>query len=401
MNALIIAQYFPPDMGGASARAFNVAKGLFLKGCDVTVVAAFPHYPHGEVPSDYKHNAIRTERVENIKVLRVWIPALPHNSVVNRILLHLSFTFSALFALPFTGEVDVIWAANPNLFSFLPALIYKLAKRKPIVRNVDDLWPEVFYEMGIVKSKPAKMALDLLARLSYMIPEAITPISPGYKRRIVERYGVNDQKIRVVEVGIHSAQPPVSDSNKNPKFLAVYSGVLGIGYDFSAVLKAARSLSEHKDIVFLIRGTGERELELKQLVGSLGLENVMLKTDFLPRQELAALLRSADVFLLPMSPASFVEEGLPAKVFEYQSYGKPIVCISDGEPARYIEATHSGLVVKQKDADGLKQAILKLYNNRKLALELGENGRRHVSLNMTAEKIGERMYGIFKSIQPE
>jgi len=28
MKVLVIAQYFPPDMGGASARAFNVAKGL-------------------------------------------------------------------------------------------------------------------------------------------------------------------------------------------------------------------------------------------------------------------------------------------------------------------------------------------------------------------------------------
>jgi glycosyltransferase involved in cell wall biosynthesis len=164
-------------------------------------------------------------------------------------------------------------------------------------------------------------------------------------------------------------------------------------------LEAARSLSENKEIAFLIRGTGELEPELKQQVGSLSLKNMTLKTDFLPRKELASLLQSADVFLLPMSSASFVEEGLPAKIFEYQSYGKPIVCISNGEPARYIEATQSGLVVKQKDADGLKRAILRLYNNRKLASELGENGRRHVLSNMTTEKIGKRMYEIFTSIR--
>jgi glycosyltransferase involved in cell wall biosynthesis len=253
--------------------------------------------------------------------------------------------------------------------------------------------------MGIVRSKLAKAALDFLARLSYVIPEAITPISPGYKRRIIQRYGINDQKIRVVEVGVTSAQPPISHSNQNPHFLAVYSGVLGIGYDFNVVLEAARSLSENKEIAFLIRGTGELEPELKQQVGSLSLKNMTLKTDFLPRKELASLLQSADVFLLPMSSASFVEEGLPAKIFEYQSYGKPIVCISNGEPARYIEATQSGLVVKQKDADGLKRAILRLYNNRKLASELGENGRRHVLSNMTTEKIGKRMYEIFTSIR--
>ena len=31
MHILIIAQYFPPDMGGASTRAFNIVKGLLKK----------------------------------------------------------------------------------------------------------------------------------------------------------------------------------------------------------------------------------------------------------------------------------------------------------------------------------------------------------------------------------
>jgi len=39
MKVLVVAQYFPPDMGGASTRASNVVKGLLSKGCEVTVVA--------------------------------------------------------------------------------------------------------------------------------------------------------------------------------------------------------------------------------------------------------------------------------------------------------------------------------------------------------------------------
>jgi len=50
LRVLVIAQYFPPDMGGGSTRASNGVKGLLSKGCDVTVVAAFPHYPQGNVP---------------------------------------------------------------------------------------------------------------------------------------------------------------------------------------------------------------------------------------------------------------------------------------------------------------------------------------------------------------
>ena len=95
----------------------------------------------------------------------------------------------------------------------------------------------------------------------------------------------------------------------------------------------------------------------------------------------------------------FVDEGLPTKVFEYQSFGKPIVCCSEGESAMYCEATRSGLVVKPGDAAAVAQAVLRLYRDRKLAWELGWNGWKHVSENLTSERISDRMYKVFLSIR--
>ena len=66
MKILIIAQYFYPDFGGASTRAFNVAKGLVNLGNTVKVVTAFPHYPHGRVPSRYKRKAVMFEEMDDI-----------------------------------------------------------------------------------------------------------------------------------------------------------------------------------------------------------------------------------------------------------------------------------------------------------------------------------------------
>ena len=125
----------------------------------------------------------------------------------------------------------------------------------------------------------------------------------------------------------------------------MYSGVLGLGYDFDVVLEAARLLDKNNDIVFVIRGVGEMAPRLKKRISEFGLRNVVLDTRFLPKDELAALLGSADVFVLPMATMSFVDLGLPTKLFEYQSYGKPIICVSGGEPARYVESTKSGLIV--------------------------------------------------------
>jgi glycosyltransferase involved in cell wall biosynthesis len=398
LKVLVLAQYFSPDMGGGSTRASNVVDGLLSKGCDVTVVAAFPHYPHGKVPSQYKHKAIVSERIDRAKVFRVWIPALPHSSAMNRVILHFCFVVSSLFALPFVGKVDVVWGANPNLFSFFPSFVYGVVKRLPIVRNVDDLWPEVFYELGYVESKFARKILDFLAWISYVVPAAITPISAGYKRSIVSKYGVSPNKMHVVEVGVGDLKIPNSHRSLNDQFVVMYSGVLGLGYDFDVILKAASLLSKNVDVVFVIRGVGEMAPMLKKAINELGLRNVVLNTRFLPKDELLTLLDSADVFVLPMAAASFVDLGLPAKVFEYQAYGKPIICVSGGEPARYVETTESGLVVKPRDVVGFAEAVNRLHTDRRFGAELGVNGRDYVSKHLTSEKIGEQMYEVFVSV---
>jgi len=399
LNVLVLAQYFPPDMGGGSTRASNVVKGLLSKGCEVKVVAAFPHYPLGNVPAKYRGKPIVTEQFNGARVLRVWIPSLPHSGIVNRVVLHLCFVFSSLFALPFVGRVDVVWAANPNLFGFYSAVVYGFVKRKPIVRNVDDLWPEVFYELGLVRSGLIRKFLDFLAWLSYVVPVAITPISHRYKRRIVEKYGICAEKVHVVKVGVDEVKPLNLNQGKRGRFVVMYSGALGLGYDFDVILEASKILRENEGVIFVIRGVGELAPWLRNRISELGLHNVVLDTSFLPREKLSALLGSADVFVLPMAAMSFVEEGLPTKVFEYQAYGKPIICCSKGEPARYVEALRSGLVVKTGDPEAVAQAVLRLYRDRKLAWELGWNGWKHVSENLTSKCIGERMYNIFSSIE--
>jgi len=123
MKVLIIAQYYPPDMGGGATRASNIAKGLSLVGVDVTVVTAFPHYPTGIIPKKYKSKILAVEKEGKINVVRTYVPGLPSKGIGNRLLLFLSFALSSLFAMPVVKQTDVIWAANPNIIAVFPSLI--------------------------------------------------------------------------------------------------------------------------------------------------------------------------------------------------------------------------------------------------------------------------------------
>jgi len=110
------------------------------------------------------------------------------------------------------------------------------------------------------------------------------------------------------------------------------------------------------------------------------------------------LLDSADVFLLPMKDIKAADEGLPTKIFEYQALGKPIICCSRGESAKYVKETDSGLIINPEDAKALADAILYLYNDSELSMKLGANGKKYVNKHLTIEKIGERMYDSMFSV---
>ena len=400
MKVLIIAQYFPPDMGGGATRAYNVAKGLILNGCKVIVISAFPHYPHGNISHKYRWKPFKIEWFNGIKVIRTFVPPIASKGLIRRVILFTSFIISSLFALPLIDNVDVIWAANPNILSIIPALIYGSIKKAPITLNVDDPWPEDLYLFNLVKKKSifSKIA-EFLARMAYHKAKAITPISPGYIKIISGRYRVNPNKIHVVRAGvdIHKFKPLKMDTN-DKIFRITYIGAFSIAYDFDQILLAAKIIEkEDKDIRFIIQGGGELANYIKSRVRELNLKNVEVIDKIVSRDEVVKILNMADMLILPLKNFGKPYLGISSKIYEYQAVGKPIICCAIGQPAEYIRKTRSGIVVNPGDYKSLAKEILHIYKKPKFINELGINGRKS-SENISLEKIGENMKRILKSV---
>ena len=399
LRVLVIAQYYPPDMGGGATRAYNVVKGITLHGAQVVIVTAFSHYPHGNVPKEYRWKPLKIERYEGVKVIRTFILPLPSKGIVYRLILAICFAISSLFALPIVGKVDVIWAANPNIISFFPALIYGLIKRAPIALNVDDLWPEDMYSLNLLKphSFLAKMA-ETMARIAYHKANIITPISPGYISIICGRYGVDSSKVKVVRGGVDVNKfTSYPTKKRGEKFIVLYSGAFSVAYDFEQVLKAAKLL-ENEDIEFILQGGGEVAPQLKSTVKRLKLKNVRIIDRILSRDEVVELLSEADILVLPLKDFGRPYLGISSKLYEYQAAGKPIICCANGQPAEYVKETESGVVVKPGDYEALAKAILYLKENPELRDELSRNGRKYVETSVSVERIGFMMVKIFQQL---
>jgi len=401
MHVLMISQWFPPHVSGGSTRTFNAAKGLTLIGHDVTVITPLPPPPFVGRPEDNGNQNMYWDSVNGIRVIRTWSPFLQDLGLARRLILFLCFTVTSLFPLPFIGHVDVVWAVNPPIFSIFPALIYKAFNRCVLFRDVPDLWPEAIYDLGMIKSGIIKSILDFVSKVSYLVADGVTSISAGYLPVLKKKYGLTDDRLHFIEVGVDTdlLHPYVEESTNsssyrlNNKFIVMYSGNLGIQYDFNTVLEATKLLENYVDIIFIIRGWGVLKNFIRESIKEH--RNVYLDTEVVDNQKICDILNSADVFLLPMKHLKAAEMGLPTKLFEYQACGKPIICVSSGETARYVEETRSGIVVKPGDYEALAEAVLNLKENRAVAESLGASGRRYVERNLSIEKIGSKMITAF------
>ncbi len=402
MKVLVISQLYPPDMGGGSTRAYNAVKGLARRGHKVTVVAAFPHYPMGDIPRRYRGRLRVVDHTDVADVIRTWVPPTESRGFARRLMLYAAFCISSLLALRLIRKHDVVWAANPNIFSIFPAMIIGKLARIPIVENVDDVWPDELVDLGMLKSPLLQKIAERMARYAYGVPAALTPISQAYVSALVDKYDGHRPRAdyRVVPAGVDlESFAPRNGGNGHSltdPFRVVYIGAFSPAYDFDQLLEAAEQLAPHRDIQFRIQGDGELAPYIADRIRALGLSNVAVVQQVVSRPEVAEILAEADALVLPLGGTPSVEMGISSKLYEYQAAGKPIICCSRGESGAYVTSTRSGVVVTPGDSARLAEAILLLHDDRSAGLTLGKAGRKWVETNLSCDAIGSLMEGVLE-----
>lgn len=89
---------------------------------------------------------------------------------------------------------------------------------------------------------------------------------------------------------------------------------------------------------------------------------------------------------------------LPTKVFEFMMFGLPCV-LSDSEyNKRMVEKYHFGITVDPSNIDDIANAIQFLRNNKKIAKEMGENGKRLVNNEFNWASEEKKLFGLYERL---
>jgi glycosyltransferase involved in cell wall biosynthesis len=127
---------------------------------------------------------------------------------------------------------------------------------------------------------------------------------------------------------------------------------------------------------------------IMEKVNKLGLQDSVIITGFLPREEAISYIERADVCVSPFYPTPILNSTSPTKLVEYMAMGKPVVANDHPEQRQIIEESRAGLCVPY-DEQEFASAIIKILEDKATAREMGERGRRYVESERSYDRIAE------------
>ena len=144
----------------------------------------------------------------------------------------------------------------------------------------------------------------------------------------------------------------------------------------------------------LLVGEGEDRHKLETMIQQLGLTEITL-LGALPRHQVSALLAEADVMVLPsITTASGKKEGIPVALMEAMATELPVIATAISGIPELVENNVTGLLVPERDASALAQAMLLLYHNPALAKQLGTAARAKIAQEFDIRQTIPQLYAL-------
>ena len=399
---LLIGYNYYPEPTGIGKYNGEMMRWFMSHGYDCTVVTSYPYYPFWKVQEPYfgKRFWYSTEMAGNntskgkLKIIRCpqYVPSQP--SGLKRILLDLSFLASScppLIRLMFAPKFDVIVTVAPSFQVGLLGIFFKMIRKAKLVYHIQDMQIEAARDLKMIKSTVLISLLFKIEKFIFNKAEIVSSISDGMVQKIAEKaqkdvllfpnwtdtavfYPLENRLEYRREFGY-------SDDDK----IVLYSGSIGEKQGLESILHAANALRQHKEIKFIICGSGPYKVELQMIAEKLKLDNV----DFLPIQpfeKFNQFLNIADLHLI-IQKASASDLVMPSKLTTMLSVGGlSLITANHGSGLYRVVKEHNiGLLAEAENQTALNEGILQAIEGD--YSHLNKNARNYAENFLAMDKI--------------
>ena len=284
----------------------------------------------------------------------------------------------------------------PN--GFIAAVISKLCNLPLVI---------TFHGSDVFVSKQ-NFLFSSMAKYAMKQADKITSVSLEFKGYL-EEMKIDTQKLHIIPNGValelfeNVPQESVAELKqklgikKDEQVLFALGRIVWKkGFDY-LILAIPKVLELVPNLKVIIGGDGSDLNELKQLVCSLELDDVVYFPGAIYRNEIPAYFHLCDVFVMPAvhDPKGNVD-GCPNVVLEAMASSKPVVASNISGIPLVVSHEENGLLVEEKNIDELAEAILKLLAEKELRDEFGKANKEKVLRFLTWSKIAQQFLTVYQ-----
>jgi len=341
MRILFLNLYFPPDTSATAKSAESMVHAL-AQTHEVTVLCGRPSYD----PTERRPWKLwQTERFDSqaqstagtasvpiaFTVIRVGSTGYPRIQMNRRILNYLTYVKLAFWRAVFI-PCDVIFAMTDPPFNGIVAALLSVLKRKPLIYDIQDMYPDMAVAGSIVKPGLLTRLWERLHRWALRRATRIIALGDDMRARVIAK-GIDAVKVFIVRGGVDTPAPQALTPPLNPqvtrairgnvRFVLLHAGNLGFYGAWDTIIAAARKL-ENENIGFVFVGDGAERSRVENLAA--GSTNIRF-LPFFPSSDIPSVLAAPDAHIVTIKRGL---EGVvvPSKMFGIIAAGKPIVAVA-------------------------------------------------------------------------
>lgn len=319
-------------------------------------------------------------------------------------------------------DVPVEYIPPSQYFGFYPAAQIRYLMR--LHRNLREYSPDIvhaYFFWSIVYGRLLKLAgtvkvlvenredqgFDwgrheyLWLRNTNRLPDRIVCVSKAVKQVVMEREGIEESRIEVVNNGIdlQEATSGLRDDTKRELgfdgphlvlgMVANYNRpVKGVGNFLDAIPQIVREVPSAR---FLFVGGGGEESSLREKARALGIDGYVVFAGY--RKDIHRYYEIMDISVL----TSF-SEGLSLTLLESMGHGIPIVATRVGGNPEVVEEGRNGYLVPIRDNRALVDRIVKLLKDGDLRRTMGREGRLRVERDFRMRVVASRYLDLYNRL---
>ncbi|HEX2057553.1 MAG TPA: glycosyltransferase family 4 protein [Actinomycetota bacterium] len=404
MKLAVLTPHFAPDTAPTGAVVTRVVEELAARGHRIDVVTALPWYREHRIEPGYEGRMVRHEDTPWGRVTRVHpLPVDDKRDILRRAAAFAGFSALAAGAGARGGPVDGVLALSPPLTLGLAGWVAARRRRAPLVFNVQDVFPDVAVELGVITNRRVIAAASALERWCYDRADAVTVLSEDLRDNVARKTR-DPSKVKVIPnfVDTGAIVPAERDNAYRRDFgltgktVVMYAGNVGLSQSLDLVVAAAGALAHEEDLVFVVNGGGAARGELER--AARGLRNVVF-VDPQPAERLPEVLAAADVHVVPLK-RGLARSSVPSKTYSILAAGRPLIASVDvgSEVARVVEQSGAGMAVPPDDAEAFTKAVRRLAESPAERAAMGEAGRRWIEQWASPARVAEAYEELFVSL---